>query len=54
VSLKCTKTNGVSYFTEAWIAVKTNATAQFPSAASLVTDGNTQGTCPTSGVFIAK
>jgi hypothetical protein len=34
--------------------VKTNATAQFPSAASLVTDGNTQGTCPTSGVYIAK
>ncbi|MBU9400945.1 ribonuclease T2 [Burkholderia multivorans] len=54
VSLKCTKINGVSYFTEAWIAVKTNATAQFPSAASLVTDGNTQGTCPTSGVYIAK
>ncbi|WP_176025520.1 ribonuclease T2 [Burkholderia vietnamiensis] len=54
VSLKCTKTNGVSYFTEAWIAVKTSATTQFPSAASLVTDGNTQGTCPTSGVYIAK
>ncbi|AOK56858.1 ribonuclease [Burkholderia stagnalis] len=54
VSLKCTKANGVSYFTEAWIAVKTNAAAQFPSAASLVTDGNTQGTCPTTGVFIAR
>ncbi|WDD91712.1 ribonuclease T2 [Burkholderia sp. FERM BP-3421] len=54
VSLKCTKANGVSYFTEAWISVKTSAAAQFPSAASLVTDGNVQGTCPSSGVFIAR
>ncbi|TOY77965.1 ribonuclease [Burkholderia pseudomallei] len=54
VSLKCVKVNYVSYFTEAWISVKTDATSQFPSAASLVTDAGTQGTCPTSGIFIAK
>ncbi|AOK31584.1 ribonuclease [Burkholderia singularis] len=54
VSLKCTKSNYVSYFTEAWIAVRTNATAQFPSPTSLVTDAGTQGTCPTTGIYIAK
>lgn len=54
VSLKCSRSGGVSYFTEAWIALKMGATAQFPSRTSLVTDGNTQGNCPTSGIFIER
>ncbi len=54
VSLKCSRSGGVSYFAEAWIALKVGATRQFPSRTSLVTDGNIQSNCPASSIFIAR
>lgn len=54
VAFKCQKTNGVSYLTEVWINLDPSALGQFPATASLVTDGNVQGTCPTTKIFIAR
>jgi len=54
VSLKCTKTNGVSYLTEVWVNLNKNNLSQFPASTSLVTNANVAGTCPSTNIFIAK
>ena len=53
LSLNCTKIGTVSYFTEAWIAVKKTGISTFPSAGSLVLDGPISSSCPSSSIFIA-
>ncbi|MDK2124193.1 ribonuclease T2 [Parachitinimonas caeni] len=54
VSLKCTKSGGVSYFAEAWIALNADTLDQFPSASSLVMDAGQAGNCPSSNIYIAR
>jgi ribonuclease T2 len=54
VSMKCTSSGGKNYFTEAWIALKKDQLSTFPAASSLVLDGPVQGTCPTTGIYVAN
>lgn len=54
VSLQCSKTNSISYLTEVWINLDQNSLNQFPARSSLFMDGNINGTCPSTKIFIAK
>lgn len=54
LNLQCTSYNGRSYFTEARISLDPASLADFPAASSLITDASVSGTCPSSGIYIAK
>ncbi|MBI3229145.1 MAG: ribonuclease T2 [Burkholderiales bacterium] len=54
VALQCSKSGGTTYFTEVWINLDQTKLAQFPAASSLILDGSVTGTCPTTGIYIAK
>ncbi|WP_338847871.1 ribonuclease T2 [Massilia sp. W12] len=54
MSLQCGRVNGVSYLTEVWINLNPATINQFPAAAALLTDGAISGTCPSSGIMIAR
>ncbi|MBI3229147.1 MAG: ribonuclease T2 [Burkholderiales bacterium] len=54
VALQCTKYNGVSYFTEAWINLDQTRLSSFPANSSLVLDGAITGTCPGTNIYITK
>ncbi len=53
-ALQCTKVNGVSYLTEVWINLDLRYVNNFPAVNSFLTDGIVNGTCPNSGIMIAK
>ncbi len=53
-SMQCVNVSGVSYFSEVWINLKPSTIQQFPAQTSLLTDGAISGSCPSTGIMIAK
>ncbi|MBC3861141.1 ribonuclease [Undibacterium jejuense] len=54
IAFKCVKKNRVSYLTEVWTNLDPSSLNQFPNANALVTNANIAGTCPATGIYIAR
>lgn len=53
VALKCVKSKGKTYLTEAWVMLDSAKVDSFPDKAALLMNSNIAGDCPASRILIA-